>query len=130
MAKAPHPMKIEPYSTNLKVALTAAEIADRADRAAQLLADRDAKEADVKAAQKHGKAMIEELDAEIRRLSSEVRNQSDYRSVDCERRYNYATSTVQDVRLDTGEVIAERGMSPNERQMELPFDRETQPKSE
>lgn len=47
---------------------------------------------------------------------------SEERQVHCERRMNYETGKVVDVRLDTGEVIEERDMSDAEKQRGLPFD--------
>ncbi len=126
MAKKTEP-KIEEYSTSLRVNLTTDEVADRANRAAHKLSERDAKEADLKAHTKHAKGVIEALDAELRLLSSEVRQKATYRLTDCERRFNYDTHTVSEVRLDTGEVLHERKMTDSERQMELPF---TNPKQE
>lgn len=116
------PPKIERYVTSLKVQLTASQLADRSDRAAQAMADRDAKEEDMKAAQKHAKSIIEELDSRIRTLLGEVRSRSTYESVDCEKRYLYADGIVQDVRLDTGEVIQSRPLTNRELQPELPFE--------
>lgn len=73
--------KTEQYSETLRVELTLSEIADRADRAAQLIADRDAKDEEHKAAAKHSKSVIESIEAEIRRLSNEVRTKATYRKL-------------------------------------------------
>lgn len=111
--------KIEKYNANLKCDLTPKEVADRADRAANLLADRDSKEEEMKAHQKHAKGVIETIDAEVRSLSGEVRSRSTYRQVECERRYDWDAGTYREVRLDTGEVLFERPLNANERQMEF-----------
>lgn len=116
------PPKIQRYTTNLKVQLTPAQIADRSDRAAQAMADRDAKEEEMKAAQKHAKSVIEELDGAIRKLLGEVRSKSTYQPVECERRYLYEKRVVQDVRLDTGEVVDQRPMTESELQPSLAFE--------
>ncbi len=122
--------KVERYTTSLKVQLTAAQLADRSDRAAQAMADRDSKEEDMKAAQKHAKSIIEELDGRIRTLLGEVRSRSTYQSVECERRYLYDQGILQDVRLDTGEVLDSRPLAARELQPELPFDAEASDESE
>lgn len=116
------PMKIEQYMSNLKVILTKEEIADRADRAAGLLQDRDTKEEEQKARAKAEKAVIESIESELRRVSNEVRTKATYQDVQCERRYVYDKSKVQEWRLDTGEMISERDMNETEKQRELPFD--------
>lgn len=118
----PAPAKVEKYTTSLKVKLTAEEVADRADRAAAVLADRDRKEDEQKAANKHAKSIIESLEAELRTLSGEVRNRSTYSQVACERRYDYALGLVTEIRLDTFETLNQRSMTDGERQMALPFD--------
>lgn len=115
-------VKTERYQSSLRCELNPGEVADRADRAAAMIADRDQKEADMKAAQKHAKSIIEEIDAELRRLSGEVRTRSTYRSVECERQYLYGSGTYREVRLDTGDVIYERQMTEAEMQRELRFD--------
>ncbi len=121
-SKSAPPVKIEPYMANLKCILTKDEVADRADRAAGLLQDRDAKEEDQKARAKAAKAEIDAVEAELRRVSNEVRTKATYQDVQCERRYVYDKSKVQEWRLDTGEMISERDMNEAEKQRELPFD--------
>lgn len=116
------PVKIEQYMSNLKVVLTKEEIADRADRAAGLLQDRDTKEEEQKARAKAEKAVIESIESELRRVSNEVRTKATYQDVQCERRYVYDKSKVQEWRLDTGEMISERDMNETEKQRDLPFD--------
>lgn len=116
------PVKIEQYMSNLKVILTKEEIADRADRAAGLLQDRDTKEEEQKARAKAEKAVIESIESELRRVSNEVRTKATYQDVQCERRYVYDEGKVQEWRLDTGEMISERDMNETEKQRDLPFD--------
>lgn len=116
------PVKIERFSQNLAVALKPAEIAERADRAAHLLADRDHLEAEFDEQRKHQKAQIQKLETEMRRLSSEVREKVSYRDVECERRFIYAEKIVRDVRSDTGEMLMERPMSEQESQRQFDFD--------
>ncbi len=116
------PVKIEQYMSNLKVVLTKEEIADRADRAAGLLQDRDTKEEEQKARAKAEKAVIEQIESELRRVSNEVRTKATYQDVQCERRYVYDKSKVQEWRLDTGEMMSERDMNETEKQRDLPFD--------
>ncbi len=122
--KSPEPdeVKVEKYTASLKVKLSVEEVADRANQAAHVLEQRDQKEADLKAAQKHGKSIVEELEATLRRLSNEVRSGEHYSSVDCERIYNYTSGLYSEVRTDTGETLHERALQDHERQRELPFE--------
>lgn len=124
---APPPTRVESFSQNLPVPLKAVEIAERADRAAQLLADRDTKVEEQKAQSKHAKSVIEQIEAEMRRLSGEVRTKRTYQDVDCERVYNYEAATVTERRLDTKEVLSERPMNDVERQQPLPFEPGAEP---
>lgn len=117
----PPPLKVETFTRDLKVTLTAAEVAERADRAARLLEDRDRAEAELKAHATSVKIRIATMEAEMRELSAEVRTKYTYREVECERRFLFATGCVQEVRLDTEEVISERAMTEKEKQRDLPF---------
>jgi hypothetical protein len=119
--KASPPVKIERFAQSMMVALKPAEVAERADRAAHLIADRDHLRAEMKMAAKANRARIEELGTEMRRLSSEVREKVTYRDVACERQFHYNEKLVRDVRSDTGEVFAERAMTEQECQRQFEF---------
>ncbi len=114
--------KVERFERNLRVALTDKEIADRANRAAHIIAERDQKDEEREAANKHAKAQIAELEAELRKVSTEVRDRATYRAVSCERAYLFRVGNVTEHRLDTGEQLSERAMSDYERQLEMPLD--------
>jgi hypothetical protein len=113
--------KKESYRATLKVELTTEQVADRADQAAAKLAERDRKEDEWKAQSKHMKSVIEQLEADLRTLSSEVRNRSTYSLVDCQRVYDYESGLLRETRLDTGELLNERAMTDTENQPDLPF---------
>lgn len=117
----PPAAKVETLTRELKVQLTPIEVAERADRAARLLEDRDHEEAELKAHASHVKSKIAAMESEMRHLSGEVRTKCTYRDVAVERRYLYETGVVIEVRLDTEEVISERPMTERERQQPLPF---------
>ncbi len=113
------PPKVEKFQRSLRVELKPDEIAASADRAAQLLAERDSKEEEQKAQAKHAKSVIESLDAELRRLSNEVRTKATYRDVSCERIFDLRTKTLVEKRSDTDEVLFERPLTDVECQREL-----------
>jgi hypothetical protein len=115
-------VKTERFSRSLRITLTAEEVAERADRAAHVLGQRDQKEDDRKAANTAAKSQIEELEAELRRISSEVRDKATYGPVECERRYDYRLGRVVEVRTDTDETIHERAMTIEEKQLDLDID--------
>lgn len=119
-------MKVVSFTRDLKVPLTPPEVAERADRAARLLEDRDRAEAELKSYATTVKGRIATMEAEMRELSGEVRNKFTYREVECERRFVFTSGMVQEVRLDTEEVLAERAMTEKEKQRDLPFDRVAQ----
>lgn len=53
-----------------------------------------------------------------------VRNKYEHRQVDCHLVLNYTKQTATLIRLDTGDIIKERAMTQDEKQMELGFDEE------
>lgn len=117
-------VRIERFAEQLLCPLTPGEIAERADRAAHLLSERDALEAQAKEALRAAKAQIGKLDGEHRRLSSEVREKVTARQVRCERRFYYEKNLVIDVRLDTGEEMHRREMTGDESQLPLDLEDE------
>jgi hypothetical protein len=60
------------------------------------------------------------MEAEIRTLSSEVREKSTYDMIECERRINFNTGRLTEVRLDTGEIINDRRLTSAEAQRQFP----------
>lgn len=114
-------LKIENFRRSMAVNLTREEVAERADRAAQLLKERDQKEAEFKEQASGNKRIVARLENELREVSAEVRERKAYLDVQCERRYNWTKGTVTEVRLDTGEELSSRPMTDAEAQKALPF---------
>lgn len=112
-------VKTEPFQRQLRIALTDVEVAGRADRLAHLVVQVEQKEDDRKAANTAAKSQIEELSAELKRVSTEVRDKATYGTVQCERRHDYRMGKIVEVRTDTGVVLHERAMSFEEKQLEL-----------
>jgi hypothetical protein len=115
-------VRVEAFTRLCRVELTHLELADKADRAAHVLRERDGKEADRKAANTAAKSQIEELEAELRKLSGEVRDKATYKPVECERTYDFRIGTVREVRNDTREVLHQHAMTDAERQLPLALD--------
>ena len=76
-------------------------------------------EAEQKSAKEQMKARISELEARQTRLSTVINSGMEYRGVEVELRIVDA-SHIQEVRLDTGEVMLTRPPLDNERQQCLP----------
>jgi hypothetical protein len=112
-------VRIERFKENLPVTLTREQVEERSQRSAHLVQDCDHIEEALKAYTKTEKSRIATVQSEIRHLSSEVRSKTTYQDVPCERRYNFTTGRVSEVRIDTGEVISERDMNDAERQRDL-----------
>lgn len=124
------PPKLERFVRQCRVKLKREEIEERAARAAQLLADRDAKEAEQKAAAKHAKAIVDGIDSELRRVSEEVRSGETYRDVECTRTFDLRTKRLTETRNDTREIIFERPLTEGECQAELDLRTERQQKAD
>lgn len=114
-------VKVERFSESLPCVLSASQIADRANRSAHLVEDRDHLDEELKAVNRAEKGKIARIESEIRSLSNEVRTRTTYQEVRCERRYNYTTGHISEVRVDTGEVISYREMNDVEKQREIDF---------
>jgi hypothetical protein len=106
--------------------LTEHQIVERAQRAAYLDGEIEQKRGEMETALNRAKAdaklaesKIDELEAERRRLSLEVREGSSYMDVDCQMQFIYRTGKVVEMRMDTREVLDERPMNAHERQREL-----------
>lgn len=111
--------KVEPFTRELRVDLSVKQVADRADKAAHMLADRDRKVAEFKIEKSAHKKVIDELEGEIRSLNAEVRERATHQEVQCERRFDYKSGNLIEVRKDTGEVLFERPLTADENQPEL-----------
>jgi hypothetical protein len=117
-------VKVENFRRHLAVVLTDDEVADRAQRSAQLLKERDHRELEFKEQAKANKQVIARMDGDLRELAAEVRERKTYQDVNCERRFNWTKGTVIEIRTDTGEQIDSRPMTEAEAQKALPLDEE------
>jgi hypothetical protein len=115
----PVDVKIERAVRVLKCQLTPEEVRERADLAARFVEQRDQKEAEAKTASSHLKSQIKQIDADLRKVSAEVRDRATFRDVELEIHFDYRRAIVVTHRTDTGEVIGERPMLEHERQKEL-----------
>ena len=68
------------------------------------------------------KAEIDGLNETAQKLKSEVNSRTENRDVRCEVRHDYDNAMVTTIRTDTGEVVTERVMKLEERQVKMPFE--------
>jgi len=103
----------------LKCLLTEKEKTELSAKIAKAISDRTSAEAKLKEVSASIKAQIAQLDAEISEKALQINNGYEYRNVECRMDKDYRLGSVTITRLDTGEVIRERPMTAEERQMEL-----------
>lgn len=65
------------------------------------------------------KMRIDESEAEIKRLSRIVAAGVEWREIECEKSLEFGTGKVTVKRLDTGEVVEVRAMTPEEEQLSI-----------
>ena len=93
--------------------------AEAADRLAKALEQAESLALERKSVTGDFKSRLGALNERIHRLMVNVKNGVEMRSIDCELRLNYTKLTVMLVRKDTGEMVEERPMTSEEKQMEL-----------
>ena len=108
-------VRVVKISRNLKTKLTDDELRKLGDQAAFLSADIDAKEAEKKSFNSQVKADLDEMKARHKNLSQRVREQAEYRQIDCQEVHNLELGMVTVIRLDTAEELSCRAMSAAER---------------
>lgn len=103
----------------LSVVLTEEEVrAKSLELTNQLLKLEEAKN-DLKSVNKRMKEDIEKLEKGIGVLTRTVNTGKEDREVECVERRNEITMTIETYRCDTGEMVATRAMTPNERQLTM-----------
>lgn len=107
------------YSDTLTTDLGPDELRDRGRALAELVQRIDSAEAEEAIRRKGVREMIESLEEQRTDLAFIIHRGQEDRETDIEERADYATGKVTTVRLDTGEVIRERDLLPEERQVTL-----------
>ena len=104
---------------NQKCELTPEEISEASEKMAQKMGALRKKEAEKKEVTSQFKADIDALGNDVDTLAQMVRNKFVYRDVEVSIEPDATNKTMVYTRLDTGEVIRERAMTPSELQTEL-----------
>ena len=109
---------------SLKCQLTMDELLVAGDELAQKIDDLKKVKADKDAISKDFKAQESALEADIQWQQLLVRNKWEYRIVECENALDYESLECRVIRVDTGEIVIQRAMNQEEKEMTLPFDGE------
>ncbi len=118
------PIKTTHETRTLKCKLTDEEIREASDCLARTLDELEMLEDEQQKIKSDFKARIEEKDAQTRVQKNLVRDKYAFRPVRCTLTLNYSTLRAITTRDDTGEVITDRAMNEEEKQLALPFDGE------
>lgn len=119
------PPRVESVYLQLPVALTQKELVTAAQTLTDALSRLDEIEEERKECLAGYKSQMAELTATAADLRTKVATGRADATVECERTYDYARGVVTTRRLDTGERVAERAMSTDEKQPEFFPDADT-----
>jgi len=112
-------VKITHEPRDLSCSLSTKERADAANKLADVLDDIMRLEDDKKTMAADLSAQIKRLSAEVRQLTRQVKEGTATRSVLCELQLNWTKLTATTVRTDSGQVVEERGMTEDEKQLDF-----------
>ena len=106
----------------LKCELAEVEVSDAAQTLARTLDELENIDSEFKTVKADFKSQIEAKEAAAKVQRNLVRNKYEYRQTACTMVINYTTQTVVVTRDDIKEVVSERKISSEEKQMDLGFD--------
>lgn len=110
----------EPHPLPCK--LTTEDRAAAAGQLAEAIQNLESLEVERKVETKNYNSRKQQFTGSIHRLSREVSNGKAVRSVDCELRLNHSNLKATLMRIDTGEVVEERPITEDEKQMDIDFE--------
>ena len=113
----------------LPIALSEKEILARGELLAKEVQVRERVDTERKEAAAGFRERLDKHDAEIERLAEEVESGAETQDVECALYEDGDRMLMQWVRLDTGEVIEERPMSAEERQLDIGCDQPPDPEN-
>lgn len=117
-------IKSHKLERTLKCRLTDEEIRDASDSLAKSLSDVEAATSELQSIKSQFKSKIDRLNSDVLKFRNLVSNKYEYRTVRCIETYNLSEDTYVVVREDNGEIVEERQLRGNERQMEFFGERE------
>ncbi len=107
----------------LKCPLSEGELKQLAEQMAQDLAQISQAEADLKSIRKRIEADISKCQSDLVSVVERYRSGFEMRLIECQIQKDFQTNTVRVVRLDTGEMIRERALTAEERQLMLDLEK-------
>lgn len=118
---ADHPptMRTKKGKAHLEYKLTPQEVHAAGKDLADALKRRAQAEAKLETFKQQVKAEMAEADGQILRNQALVANESEYRMIDVEIRYDFKAGEKEIVRMDTGELVKKERITDEERQLEL-----------
>ena len=115
-------VKITHEPHRLPCKLNEAQKAETADQLATATQQLESLEYERKASAGDFKSRKEALTERLHKFANQVKEGIAVNSVDCELRLNYSKLTTVLIRLDTGEIVEERAMTDEEKQMQFEFE--------
>lgn len=113
---------METIKRQLKCIFTEKELQEKAKALAYNCNQRDEAEEEKKSVTSDFKAKIDGFNATISQLSNHINNGWEYRAVECEVKMNTPKDgRKQTIRRDTGEILEEEPMTPEEMQEVIDF---------
>ena len=112
---------VEPH--RVKCVLTTDEKAEAANQLASAYMDLESLALERKTAMTEFKNRRERIEERVHVLSLKVKEGVEMRSVRCELQLNYTKLRATLIRLDTEEIVEEREMTNDEKQMKLEFEK-------
>ena len=115
--------KVVPFESSQKVLLTDEELQSKGAELADAIDEQKRAEAELNEVKQQFKSRIDGAVCKAAGLASTIRAKSEYRTVKCERRFEFELGLVVERRCDTWERINERPMTDQDRQQHLPLDK-------
>jgi hypothetical protein len=110
-----HRVRVEPYTDSLLCDLTREEVEAFAQKAGELLQQKDAKEDEFSEKRKAMKSELKTLTKDFRVNMDHVRTRQEFRQVACRREFDFDANRVREVREDNGVVMSDRPMTEDEK---------------
>ena len=112
-------MKDNSFYESLKCILTDTEKQEFGSQMAEAVARINEAEAELKSFSAQIKSRVAADEALVTGCSEKIRSGYEFRRVECQETKDYENERVFTVRLDTGALVREREMKPEERQKDL-----------
>ena len=110
---------IDTQEERLPCALTESELRARGEEIAKLIGDQEVEELEKKDSADTHNAEIKKLQTKQAQLAQELRERREYRWIPVKKVRVENTHLIQWIRTDTGEIVRERPMTEDERQLEI-----------